>query len=647
MRRVTKRAQPVRRRRTAAAVLVAAAVLGCAGSGPRAPGAAGGTAGVPDGATGGAGGAGGAAPIACSGRAVPVPAAERVANGNPVLPPKWAFGVLYGSYFDQAPVPGSPGDILAAMTRLRAEYGGDLMWIDSSWLSSTYSGNTGARYICFQFDPNTFPDPAAMIATMHANHFHFGVWEWPWVDQDCPLFAYGAANHLFVESAGAVVNAGGWHGNTFTGAFDYRKPAAVAWWTENNQPLIDWGLDFMKLDTSGDPPDGIDADQYRARYHQAAYEATAAWSASTDSSAILNGGRGFILAHTNTSTANDQTPGMWTGDSVASWDGLRAEMQLAAALNTKNSAAYWAGDTGGYVDTPTDELYIRWLEYTAFTPLQEFFGAKDRSTGNRFPWNFSADAQRIFQQYTQLRYRLLPFRYSNALAAYVEQPVKYPVQWIGDTQLVVGGGASALLIQPVTVAGATTASVALPAGARWIHTWSGGVFDGGQTVTVPAPLDQEPIFVRAGSIIPMGPPERWVDETPADPLTLDIYPAGSTSYTLYEDDGISQGYMGGAYAATVFTSDDSGGAPVIGIAAQATKRYPFAGQLCSRTYVLKINGQAAPPAAVSRDDRPVPAVDSQAAFDAAAEAWWHDPGAGIVWVKLTLSSLAATEVALR
>src|SRR5262249_29250323 len=152
------------------------------------------------------------------------------------------------------------------------------------------------------------------------------------------------------------------------------------------------------------------------------------------------------------------------------------------------------------------------------------------------------------KKYIRLRYRLLPFRYSNAQAAYHVKPVKYPVTWVGNAIVLGGDGDSAMLTQPIT-SSTTTATVALPAG-NWIHYWTGMSYSG--SATVPAPLDQSPVFVKAGSIIPMGPDLQWVDEKPADPLTLDIYPAGTTSYTLYEDDGVSEGYLGGAYATTKF-----------------------------------------------------------------------------------------------
>src|SRR5204862_7797986 len=133
--------------------------------------------------------------------------------------------------------------------------------------------------------------------------------------------------------------------------------------------------------------------------------------------------RGLIMPK-QSATNNTQRPGWWSNVSPTTFSGMKSEMGRAAALDTTSTAAYWAGDTGGYSGKPTDELYMRWLEYSAFTPLQEFFGSKNESgsIGSRFPWMFGTQAQSIVKKYTQLRYRLLPFRYSNALSAYFVKP---------------------------------------------------------------------------------------------------------------------------------------------------------------------------------------------------------------------------------
>ncbi len=601
------------------------------------------------------------------GELVTVPAAERVSSGHPLLPPKWAFGVLWGSYYDQtgeyarsagvsAPLPLTLQD---AASKIRDEYAGDLMWIDSTWLYHVYgSKEAGANYLCFKFDSTTFPQPTALIEDLRRKHFHFGVWTWPWMGHGCSYFDEAQAKKYFVMNGDNPAGVrGAWHGDPSPAAFDFTNPAAVAWWQSLVKPLTDAGLDFFKLDTgdrqavSWKQLGGTAADpskDYILQYHLAEYEATKLYAAAHDPSAKVNGARGLIFPKQR-APGNDQIPGWWTNDIPATFAGMLTEMKRASALNTPDSAAYWCGDTGGYSGPPpTDELYVRWLQYSTFTPLQEYFGARDSagSIGARWPWLFGAQAQAIQKQYSSWRYQLLPFRYSNAQAAYHEPTVVYPVRWIGGNQIVSGNGSSDILVQPITAAGQMTTEVALPAGSSWIHYWTGKSYPGGTTATVATPLEQAAVFIKAGSIIPMGPAMKYVDEKPADPLTLDIYPAGRTSYKLYEDDGISEGYLGGAYSTTSFSVDEGGGHVSVAIDPQRTAGYAYPGQLCSRTYRLKINGQAAAPRGVTRDGQAVTSVASSTALDAASEGFYYDPAAKTVWVKFSLASSQGTKVAL-
>jgi len=608
------------------------------------------------------------APVGKCGELVPVPARERVSSGHPLLPPKWAFGVLWGSYYDQTGeyarsvgvAPPFPQTLQDAAAKIREEYAGDLMWIDSTWLYHVYgSKEAGSNYLCFKFDPTTFPQPAALIEDLRGKQFHFGVWTWPWMGHGCSHFDEAVAKRYFVMSGDEPARVrGAWHGDPSPGAFDFTNPAAFAWWQSLVKPLTDAGLDFFKLDTgdrqavSWKENGGTLADpkkDYLYEYHRAEYEATKTYATAHDPKAKLNGARGLIFPKQRT-PGNDQLPGWWTNDIPATFAGMQTEMKRARALNTPDSAAYWCGDTGGYSGPPpSDELYVRWLEYSTFTPLQEYFGARDSagSIGARWPWLFGAQAQAIQKQYSRWRYELLPFRYSNAQAAYHEAKVVYPVRWIGTDQIVSGNGTSDILVQPITAPDQTTTAVALPAGATWIHYWTGQSYAGGTTATVPTPLDQAAVFIKAGSIIPLGPAMRYVDEKPADPLTLDIYPAGKSRYDLYEDDGVSEGYLAGAYSTTSFSVDEGSGRIEVSIGAQKTARYAYAGQLCSRTYKLKINGQSAPPRAVTRDGRELSAVSSASALEEATEGFYHDAGSHTVWVKLRLDSARSTTVTVR
>jgi hypothetical protein len=570
-------------------------------------------------------------------------------NGNPILPPKWAFGVMFGCYDNQT-------NVLSDMSQLRSGYCGDLIWVDSSWLSSNYNG-PAADYIDFKFDSSQFSDPATMISTLHSNHFHFGVWEWPWIgESQTSVYNTGASNHYFIQtsSGGVARPAGVWHGLTdaTTGQFDLSTTATSNWWKSLNQPLFDMGFDFLKMDTTVAIPSGgvlangsTSSTDWRGFYHKAAWEMTA--------TAKLSQGRGLLLAHSDAGAAtnNDQYPGLWTGDSAATFASMISkDMGDAFKCNTKTSGAYWCGDTGGYNNNSNDELYQRWLEYGCFTPLTEFFGAKGTTGSNgklgRFPWCFSSAAAATFTHYTQLRYELLPFRYSNAQACYhVTGTVQYPVWWPTATQIINGHGSSQILVQPVTTAGATTASVKFPSGNNWIDYDTGTVYTGGSTATVPAPVNQVPMFVSAGAIIPMGPAMQYVDQLPADPLTLDIYPSGSTSYTLYEDDGISDLYItDNEFSTTLFTSNNTSGKETVTIGASSGD---YVGKLASRTYVLQINQQASAPAGVTRDGNAETQYTSQSSFSSASEGWYYDSTAKIVWVKFTISTSVSTSVSLQ
>jgi hypothetical protein len=152
------------------------------------------------------------------------------------------------------------------------------------------------------------------------------------------------------------------------------------------------------------------------------------------------------------------------------------------------------------------------------------------------------------------------------------------------------------------------------------------------------------MFVKAGSIIPMGPAVHWVDEMPVDPLTLDIYPSGATSYTLYEDDGVSDAYLDGAFTTTALAADNTGGPLVVVSFGAAIGTY--SGQATARTYVLKINQQPSAPGDVARDGNTMTGYSSQSELDAAAEGWFHDESGNITWVKFRIQTNSATTVAV-
>ncbi|MCR6650264.1 MAG: DUF5110 domain-containing protein [Cellvibrionaceae bacterium] len=283
---------------------------------------------------------------------------------------------------------------------------------------------------------------------------------------------------------------------------------------------------------------------------------------------------------------------MWSGDIVSRWSDLKE--QIAAGVGVGLSGVpNWTFDIGGF--TPEDryrrgpngavgpvsgmdpaqvdewqELNTRWFQFGAFVPLFRSHGQNPY----REIFNISdpgSDAYESMVWYTKMRYRLLPYIYSEAGDMYhkdntlmrglvMDFPADGAVKDIHD-QYMFG---PAFLINPVYEYKARSRNVYLPAGNDWFDFYSGEKLVGGQTVAAAAPYQRMPIFVKAGSIVPMGPEVQYVDEMPNAPITLYVYTGADGRYELYEDDGKSYAYENGAYSRIPFHYDDASGVLTIG-----------------------------------------------------------------------------------
>lgn len=271
--------------------------------------------------------------------------------------------------------------------------------------------------------------------------------------------------------------------------------------------------------------------------------------------------RVFILTRSSFAGQQRYAAATWSGDIGTSFKNLKTS--VTAGLNfCMSGIPYWTTDIGGYKggdpgDPAYRELYVRWFQYGTFCPLFRAHGRRapgDRKTPNAV-WSYGEKAQDILTAFSNLRYRLMPYIYSNAwritsegstimqaLVFDFEQDKK--VDSIDD-QFMFG---KSLMINPVTNAKATQRKVYLPGGTEWFDFWSGTKYKGGQTVTADAPLDKIPIFVRAGSILPLGPFVQYADEKPADPVELRVYPGADAGFELYEDENDNYNYEKGIYS---------------------------------------------------------------------------------------------------
>jgi alpha-D-xyloside xylohydrolase len=275
----------------------------------------------------------------------------------------------------------------------------------------------------------------------------------------------------------------------------------------------------------------------------------------------------------------------WSGDTRGTWEVFA--QQIPAGLNfSVTGIPYWNTDIGGFfAGDPADpeyaELFTRWFQFGAFCPMFRVHG-----TGKpKEIWRFGEATQKILIDYDKLRYRLLPYIYSVAWRVTHEgytmlRPLVMDfradakVSDIPD-QFLFG---PALMANPVTKAGATMRRIYLPAGTRWTDFWTGEAHTGGQEIATVASIGTMPLFVRAGSILPLGPAINYAAEKPRDPLELRVYRGADGDFTLFEDEGDNYHYESGAYATIALHWDDQAQTLTIG-----ERRGEFPGMQRERT----------------------------------------------------------------
>jgi alpha-glucosidase/alpha-D-xyloside xylohydrolase len=278
---------------------------------------------------------------------------------------------------------------------------------------------------------------------------------------------------------------------------------------------------------------------------------------------------------------------LWSGDVFSTWETLKT--QVPVALNTGlTGIPYWGTDIGGFVPTPefTAELYLRWFQFGAFCPL---FRCHGRAWKLRLPWgwntggpgpteigNYKGSAipdssqlhdervETICRKYLELRYRMMPYLYSAVReCATTGMPIMRAL-WLhfpDDPKAVACGDeylwGRSLLVAPVVEKGASTRQVYLPRG-DWYDFWTGERLDGGREINRPVDLETIPLYVRHGSIMPMGPVKQFTSQKVDGSLSVSIYPGADASFLLYEDDGASFNYRKGEWMGIQMNWDEAG-----------------------------------------------------------------------------------------
>jgi alpha-D-xyloside xylohydrolase len=409
-----------------------------------------------------------------------------------------------------------------------------------------------------------YPDPKAMVAELHKENLHLMVSLWPFFRPGSAVYDDMAAKGFFIDKTKVT----GFHpaGMALYDAFN--PEARKYYWKLMDDALFKIGVDAWWLDTTEPETEG--SEESVLLHNKVRVDGTAKSGARyanlfplMTTAAVYQGQRAasdqkrvFILSRSAFAGAQRNAAAVWSGDLNPNWETLRR--QIPAGLNYSLSGLpYWTTDIGGFVAADPQspayrELYARWFEFGAFCPIFRAHGT--RTTNQNEIWSYGPQTQAILARYDRLRYRLLPYIYSVAWKTTSENYTQMRalamdfrddprVLNIGDQYLF----GPSLLVNPVTEPGATTRHLYLPKG-NWYNFWTGESVEGGRAIDTPAPLEEMPIFVRAGAILPMGPTIEYTQQPSNDPLEIRVYPGADGDFTFYEDDGDTYDYEKGVFA---------------------------------------------------------------------------------------------------
>jgi len=494
-------------------------------------------------------------------------AGYRLATGDAPLFPKAAYGFWQcrERYSSQA-------QILAAASHFRSNHI-PVDFIVQDW---QYWGNHG--WGAYQWDLSHYPDPTNMIAELHTNHFKYMISVW-----SNPSGIVGKA--LASMPHGLIP------GTTWMDAFN---PAVRSVrWKYMNQAFFSLGADGFWQDATEPGDDGNSlagvqcflgsANRVRNAYPLFASQATYEGQRATDP-----GKRVVILSRSAYLGGQRYATAVWSGDISGDW--VTFARQIRAGLNYSiTGLPYWTTDTGGffhprnqYASPEYNELLTRWFEWSAFCPILRIHGF---GTATEI-WNWLPATQTNLIAFDELRYRMLPYNYSVAWKITSEgyTPMRALVMdFPKDAQALAMADeymfGPAFLVCPVTTPQATSRPVYLPSGTSWVDFWTGETLVGGQTVTANAPINILPLYVRAGSIVPVGPVMQYATEKPADPIELRVYRGADGEFTLYEDENDNYNYEKGAYATIPFAWNEAKQTLTIG-----KRSGKFSGMLKERTF---------------------------------------------------------------
>ena len=471
-------------------------------------------------------------------------AAYRNLSGNVPMLPRWAYG------FWQCRERYTSGNQLVETVKEFRKRNIPIDVIVQDW---QYWGDNG--WGVPKFDEKNYSDPAEFIKEIHDLNAHFNISIWSNPDKNSSIGKEYVSKNLFVPN---------------TKWLDYFNPLTrKSYWNTLNKNLFSYDVDSWWMDATEPENDALHGqetylgpgDFYRLTYplfvSRAVYEGQRKTTLEKRVCIIT---RSAFLGQQRYGTIN------WSGDVGANWDAYKK--QIVAGLNyTITGMPYWTTDIGGffrsgesqYTDENYQELLTRWYQWGAFNPIFRIHGYQSETE----PWHYSKQVQDDMQKMLNLRYRLMPYIYSEAWqitnnGATMMRPLVMDFRddtlaLNQDFEFMFGKG---ILVSPITEPKINKWNVYLPKSVEWYDFWTGEYVNGGQTIKTEAPIDKIPLFVKAGSIIPIGTKIQYATEK-SDPLEIRIYPGADGEFTLYEDENDNYNYEKGIYSTITFSWDDS------------------------------------------------------------------------------------------
>lgn len=528
-------------------------------------------------------------------------------TGQAPMLPKWAYG-----YWQSRERYKSQRELLNVVKKYRALQI-PLDVIVQDW---QYWGKDRKDWNAIKFDNPGYPHPKAMVDSVHDMHAHIAISVWP---------DFGKNTTIYRE-----MNEHGYLYNKMISypptkdikVYDVFNPEARdLYWNYMNRNLFSLGIDAWWLDSSepdqSKPEENNDIPTYLGRYGKVrnAFPIATVGGVYNHQRQVTSKKRVTIL--TRSAYAGQQRYGAinWSGDVQSSWKALKAQIANGLSMSVCG-IPYWTSDIGGFfsaghypkgvADPAYRELYVRWLEFGAFCPVMRSHGTQTPREiyqfGEKGDWSYDAIAKFI-----KLRYRLLPYIYSLAWGVTSRSETFMRPLFMDFPQDTAAISRSneflfgpAFLVAPVTQPFYVSKkdgtaevdfdktqkwTVYLPERTVWYNFWTGEKIQGGGNAGCEAPIDQIPLYVQAGSIIPMGPVIQYAGQKPDSILEVRIYPGKDGRFILYEDENDGYGYQKGIQSTIRFEWNDQNNTLTI---KKRKGRYP--GMLKKRVFrILKVD----------------------------------------------------------